>query len=106
MPELVRYKRRHPSCRMIMDIHMDYSNSGKSFVALRILHGAIRRFFLDWARPHLDRIYPVVPVRFPFMREIYGVPDSEMELRSEERRVGKECGRKGRFRGWPSHKKK
>src|SRR3546814_9175142 len=65
---------------MIMDIHMDYSNSGKSFVALRILHGAIRRFFLDWARPHLDRIYPVVPVSFPFMREIYGVPDSEMEL--------------------------
>src|SRR3546814_6982237 len=44
IPELVRYKRRHPSCRMIMDIHMDYSNSGKSIVALRILTGAIRRF--------------------------------------------------------------
>lgn len=79
-PELVRYKKRHPACRMIMDIHMDASNSGKGFVALKVLHGTLRRHFLNVARPHLDRIYPIVPAGFPFMRDIYGVTDAEMEL--------------------------
>ena len=78
--EIVPYLKKHPQCRAIMDIHMDYSNSGKSFVALRILHGTVRRWFLSRIRPHLDRIYPVAPSSFPFMRDIYGVPESAMTL--------------------------
>src|SRR3546814_18107314 len=35
-----------------------------------------------------------------FREEIYVANVREAELRSEERRVGKECGRTGRDRGW------
>ena len=79
-PEAVRYMKRHPRCRMIMDYHSDYSNSGKNILSRKILHGVARKWFLDRARPHLSRIFPVVPAAAVFLHEIYKVPHSEMEL--------------------------
>lgn len=65
---------------MIMDYHADYANSGRNWASLKILHGIIRRHFLDQARPFLSRIFPVVPAGFTFLHEVYGVPMDEMEL--------------------------
>jgi glycosyltransferase involved in cell wall biosynthesis len=80
LPECVRYVRRHPACRMIMDYHADYSNSGKNALSRRILHGVCRKWFLDRARPHLSRIFPVVPASMTFLHEIYKVPLADMEI--------------------------
>lgn len=80
IPEVVRYRHRHPDVRIIMDIHMDYTNSGKNWLSRRILHGAIRRWFLNKVRPFLDGIFPNYPHGFKFMRDLYGVDDSEMVL--------------------------
>lgn len=79
-PECVHYVKAHPSCRMIMDYHADYSNSGKHWLSRRVLHGIIRKWFLDQARPYLARIFPIVPASTKFLHEIYKVPHSEMEL--------------------------
>ena len=79
-PECVSYIKSHPDCRMIMDYHADYSNSGKNAVSLKILHGLIRKFFLDRARPYLSRIFPIVPAGAIFLNEIYDIPHLEMEL--------------------------
>lgn len=79
-PECVEYVKRHPGCRMIMDYHADYSNSGKNGLSLRVLHGVARKYFLDRARPHLSRIFPVVPASATFLHEVYKVPYEEMEL--------------------------
>jgi 1,2-diacylglycerol 3-alpha-glucosyltransferase len=80
LPEAVRYARRNPNCRMILDYHADYSNSGKNWLSLKVLHGTIRKWFLDRARPHLSRIFPIVPAGAVFLHEIYGVPHDEMEV--------------------------
>lgn len=80
LPEALRYLKRHPHCRMIMDYHADYSNSGKNALSLKILHGVIRKWFLDRARPYLSRIFPVVPGSTIFLHEIYKVPLEDMEL--------------------------
>lgn len=80
LPEAIRYKRKHPRVRMILDYHADYSNSGKNALSLKILHGVLRKYFLDMARPHLSRIFPVVPASATFLHEVYGVPHSEMEV--------------------------
>jgi 1,2-diacylglycerol 3-alpha-glucosyltransferase len=80
LPECVDYVRRHPSCRMIMDYHADYSNSGRNWLSLKVLHGVARKWFLDRARPHLARIFPIVPASAVFLHEIYKVPHAEMEL--------------------------
>jgi 1,2-diacylglycerol 3-alpha-glucosyltransferase len=80
LPECVAYVKRHPRCRMIMDYHADYSNSGRNWLSLKVLHGVVRKRFLDQARPHLARIFPIVPAGAVFLHEIYQVPHSEMEV--------------------------
>jgi glycosyltransferase involved in cell wall biosynthesis len=80
LPDCVRYVRRHPGCRMIMDYHADYSNSGKNALSRKVLHGVCRKWFLDRARPYLSRIFPIVPASATFLHEIYKVPLEEMEL--------------------------
>lgn len=79
IPFLVRYARRH-QIPVLLDYHGDYSNSGRNWVSLKILHGVIRSAVLRIARPHLIRIYPVYPSGQDFLREIYRVRDSEMEV--------------------------
>lgn len=79
-PECIAYVKKHPQTKMIMDYHADHSNSGKNWVSLKLLHGVIRKRFLDKARPHLERIYPIVPAGMDFLNEIYRVPREEMSL--------------------------
>jgi 1,2-diacylglycerol 3-alpha-glucosyltransferase len=78
--EIARYCRRNGHVRVIMDTHMDYTNSGKNAASIKILHGVIRRHYLNLIRPYLTKIYPTNPPGERFMREVYGVPDTEMEL--------------------------
>ena len=79
-PEIARYLRANPTVPMIMDFHVDYSNSGKNWLSLKILHGVIRKYFLDRARRHIRRYFPIVPAGFDFLNEVYKVPRDEMEL--------------------------
>lgn len=78
--DVVRYVRRHRRCRVIMDYHADYSNSANGWLSLAILHGTIRKRFLNHVRPYLQKIFPIVPASATFLHEVYGVPHSEMEL--------------------------
>ena len=80
MLEVVRYKRRNPNCRFVMDYHADYSNSAKNILSRKILHGLIRKTILNVGLPYLDAIYPVTPASGDFLHEVYGVPTGRMEL--------------------------
>jgi glycosyltransferase involved in cell wall biosynthesis len=80
LPDCVRHVQHHPACRMILDYHADYSNSGKNLLSLKLLHGVIRKRYLDRARPYLARIFPVVPASATFLHEVYGIPYTDMEL--------------------------
>lgn len=79
-PEVIKYKKRNPNVVVIMDYHADYSNSGKNWLSLKILHGVIRKWYLDRARKHLSKIFPIVPASATFLNEVYGVEYSEMEI--------------------------
>lgn len=78
--EAVRYKKKYPDCKIIMDYHADYSNSAKNWVSLNVLHKMIRRAFLYSVLKHIDKIYPIVPAGFVFLNEVYGIPYERMEL--------------------------
>jgi 1,2-diacylglycerol 3-alpha-glucosyltransferase len=78
--ECVNYIKRNPNCKMILDYHADYSNSGKNWISIKILHGIIRKFFLDYAMPYITKIFPVVPASFKFLNEIYKVNEEKMEV--------------------------
>ena len=80
LPDCTRYIKRHPLCKMILDYHADYSNSGKNWLSLKLLHGVVRKRYLDQARPYLARIFPIVPAGATFLHEVYKVPHEDMEL--------------------------
>lgn len=80
LDEVVAYKRKHPHCRIILDYHGDYSNAGKNWLSLRVLHGVIRKWYLDKGRKHFSRIFPITPGSVKFLNEVYSVPLEEMEL--------------------------
>lgn len=78
--DAIAYKKQNPSCKVVMDYHADYSNSGKNWVSINILHKVIRNYFLQKSRKYLDKIYPVVPDSATFLHEVYGIPHHEMEV--------------------------
>ena len=78
--EAVAYVKKHSQTKMILDYHADYGNSGKNWISIKILHGLMRKYFLDRARPHLSRIFPVVPASARFLNEVYKVPYEEMQV--------------------------
>lgn len=80
MLDALPYVRRNPHVRMIMDYHSDLTNSGVNLLSRMVLHGVIRKAILDRCRPHLSKIFPIVPASTDFLRTYYGIPDSEMEL--------------------------
>src|ERR1019366_8878196 len=80
LTEVVQHLKSHMQCRAIMAYHADYSNSGKNWLSLFVLHRMLRGRVLNKARPYLSKIFPVVPAGFSFLNEVYGVPYCEMEL--------------------------
>lgn len=63
-----------------MDYHADFSNSGKNWVSINILHKIIRKKYLYRYKKYIDKIYPVVPAGEEFLHKIYGISYDEMEL--------------------------
>ncbi len=80
LTDAARYRRLHNGCRIVMDYHADYSNSGRNWFSLNVLHKLIRRSLFCRYRSSIDRIFPVVPASATFLREVYGVEDADMEL--------------------------
>jgi 1,2-diacylglycerol 3-alpha-glucosyltransferase len=74
------YIRRHPHAKMIMDYHADYSNSGKGWLSLKVLHGIVRKAFLRAAQRQISGFFPIVPAAAEFLHEVYGIDPARMEL--------------------------
>jgi 1,2-diacylglycerol 3-alpha-glucosyltransferase len=81
MFEMLDYKKRNSHVRMIMDYHADYSNSAVNWLSLNVLHKVIRKYFyMNPIRKHISKFYPIVPGSTKFLKEVYEIPESEMEL--------------------------
>jgi glycosyltransferase involved in cell wall biosynthesis len=78
--EAVKYKKKNSNCKMIMDYHADYSNSGKNWISINILHKIIRKRYLHLYLKYIDKIFPIVPHGIPFLKEIYNIKESHMEV--------------------------
>lgn len=77
--DLVKYKKKH-HVKFIMDFHADYTNSGKNWLSINILHRIIRKKYLHYFLKYIDKIYPVVPGSEDFLYELYDIPRKRMEI--------------------------
>lgn len=78
--EAVRYKKLNFSCRIIMDYHGDFSNSGKNWISIYILHKIIRKIYLLHYLKYIDVIYPITPSSKKFLEVIYGLKQKVGEV--------------------------
>lgn len=78
--EAVSYVKKNSDCKIIMDYHADYMNSAKNWLSLNLLHKIIRKQILYKVKPHIKKIFPVVPTSAKFLNEVYGISYNEMEL--------------------------
>ena len=80
LKEAAIFKRNNRKCKVIMDYHADYSNSGKNWVSINILHKIFRKSILYRDIKSIDQIFSIVPAGFTFLHEIYGIPYEKIEL--------------------------
>lgn len=80
IPQIIAHKRLNCHCRLILDYHGDYSNSGAGWISVNVLHRLVRGRYIRAARPHLDMIFPITPGSRDFLAEVYSVPLEEMEI--------------------------
>ncbi|MFN4362638.1 glycosyltransferase family 4 protein [Chryseobacterium hispalense] len=78
--EAVKYVKKNPSCKIIMDYHADFSNSANGWASLNILHKIIRKNFLYKYLKYIKRIYPIVPASAHFLNQVYKIPYKDMTL--------------------------
>ncbi len=76
-----KYMQKDLSCKLVMDYHGDYSNSGKNFFSKLILHKLIRKYFIfNKVKKYISKIFPINPSSAKFLHEIYGVACNDMEI--------------------------
>ena len=80
MPVIVDYVKAHPSVKLFIDSHADYSNSASNWVSLHILHRIIWRHEAQLALPYTERFWGVLPARVDFLEENYKLPKEKCGL--------------------------
>jgi glycosyltransferase involved in cell wall biosynthesis len=75
-----KYIKKHSSVRAYVDNHSDYSNSATSWVSKYVLHKIIWHFCIYMVKKRIIKFYGVLPARVDFMKELYGIDDSQCEL--------------------------
>ena len=76
--QIRKYIMKNPQVTMVADCHTAFTNSGKSLVSLRILHGIIYKRFGHMILDYAKRIYYVGPETKRFLTQIYKFPESKL----------------------------
>ena len=95
--QLREIRERLPGCKIYGDVSSSADNSGRTFLSRWVLHGMIYRRWIQKSLPDWDKIFYVAEPSREFLRSVYDVPDSLLELnplparimsREEKRRRG------------------
>ena len=80
MVEVADYCSTHPSTKLYIDSHASFANSGRNFLSKNIQHKILGRCWMGKALPLAEMILPISLECYPFLRELYKIPDANMEL--------------------------
>ena len=77
---VAKYLKKHPQVRLVADNHADYYNSASNWLSLNILHKIIWKNCAKSIEPFAEKFYGVKPIRCSFLKEVYNLPESKIEL--------------------------
>ncbi len=80
MDVIVRYAKKHPSVKIFVDNHADFSNSARGWFSLNILHKIVWRHCARIIEPYTSKFFGVLPARVDFLKNIYHIPENKTEL--------------------------
>lgn len=78
--ELGFLRKKIPNVKVIWDFSTWYGNSGKNFLSLNVLHKGIYRRWLKKNQIYVDKIYYTADDPHTFIRKVYKLDESKMEL--------------------------
>lgn len=78
--EIIKYKIKYPSTKIVADSHTDLFNSGRSWLSLNILHKVIYKLFAKKIEPYVEWFYGTLPIRNQFLQEVYGIAKNKIKL--------------------------
>src|SRR5690554_6058521 len=77
---IAKYLKRHPSCKVFVDNHADFSNSASNWLSRNFLHKIVWRYYAKLIEPFTTKFYGVLPARVDFLKHIYKVPEEKVDL--------------------------
>ncbi|MCD8013371.1 MAG: glycosyltransferase family 4 protein [Lachnospiraceae bacterium] len=78
--EVGKYVRNNPNVRLVVDCHVDFSNSASNWISKNILHRIIWGWHFRYIAKYADHVYGVLPARVEFLKNIYHVDPQKVSL--------------------------
>lgn len=76
---LVKYKIRS-KCKLIVDFHSDYGNSGNGKISKFFLHKLIWRKVIGYSEKYIDNIFCITPWVKEFVKDMYNIKDEKIQM--------------------------
>jgi hypothetical protein len=96
MKYVVKYVKKNPNCKVYVDNHADFSNSGKNFISKNILHKILWKHTAHIIEPYTTKFYGVLPARVEWLKNMYKLPEKKCELLvmgADDEMIEKKCNK-------------
>lgn len=80
LKDVIKYAKHHRNVEIFIDQHADYYNTPINIFKERIAHSLLYGHFMRKAVKYAKRFWGVTPWRCQFLKEIYGIPSSKIDL--------------------------
>lgn len=77
---ITKYLKSHKNVLCYADNHADFSNSGRSFLSRKILHGFVWKHYSNMIEPYIKTFFGVLPARVSFLIDVYKLPATKCKL--------------------------
>lgn len=78
--EIVKYLKKHPQVKVVVDGHTDFLNSARNFLSKNILHKIIYKYCAKSILPYTTRFYGTLPARVDFFKTVYKIPSDKVSF--------------------------
>ncbi|MCX6262207.1 MAG: glycosyltransferase [Bacteroidia bacterium] len=78
--QVVKYIKLHKEVKVFVDNHADFNNSATNWISKNILHKIIWKFCAKSIEPYAYKFYGVTPLRCDFLKNVYKISASKIEL--------------------------
>lgn len=77
---VAKYVKNHPTVKLFVDNHADFTNSATNFISKTILHKVVWKHYACKLLPYTEKFWGVLPARVSFLTDVYKLPKDKCEL--------------------------